>query len=197
VLGSLLAGFVMLLYRVYNNQRQMHQATLRHARSHNSNAGGVSPSPSQSSAISESDSPEKPSPTPECRAFFEALARDASASKKRKHSESVLGFATQNPYELEIPANARLKYHVYVKDRTDGSELAAPTTYRHTDYMIARGAFTGLRSAFKAAGHAPVLEIQTPAGRKSITSENDWEHAVLAVYNARRSGGVVEVDVLV
>ncbi len=194
---SLLSGFVLLLYRMFSNQRQMHQTALRHARSHNSRIADLSPSPSRSSSISEIGAPESPSPAPENRAFFEAVAQDASASKKRKQSESVLGIVTHNTYELEIPANARLKYHVYVKDGADGSDLAGPSTYRHTDYMISRGAFTGLKSAFTAAGQNPTFEIQTPAGEKSIANEDEWEHAVLAIYNARRSGGVVEVTVFI
>lgn len=196
----LLASFVILLYRMYNNQRQIHQTTLRIVRSHKgvdttaqSRSSTRSPPVPETTAASETPTPA----APDCQAFFAALAQDASAAKKRKRDESVLGIATPPAYDLEIPANAKLKYHVYVKDKTDGSDLAAPTVYRHTDYMIARGAFASLKSAFESAGQAPVFEIQTPSGRKSITSEDEWEHAVLAIYNARRSGGVVEVDVFV
>ncbi|KAK4157915.1 hypothetical protein C8A00DRAFT_39768 [Chaetomidium leptoderma] len=208
----LLAGFVMLLYRMYNNQRQMHQTFLRaQARSLQNNSttnSAESPSPSSRSpsAMPADRLPESPPPTPECQAFFEAVARDASAAKKRKHAEAVLGITTttttaaaggQPVHEVEVPANARLKYHVYIKDKTDGGDLAPPTTYRHTDYMIARGAFASLKSSFEAAGQVPIVEIQTPFGRKSITSEEEWENAVLAIYNVRRAGGVVEVDVFV
>ncbi len=191
----------MLLYRSYTNQRQMHQAALRHVRSHTSDAAHSPPPPPppppppRSPSVSVGSAPESPSPAPECQDFFKALANDASAAKKRKRTESAIGVATQSPYCLDVPANARLKYHVYVKDRTDSSDLAAPATYRHTDYMIARGAFAGLKAAFH--GQDPMFVIQTPSGRKSITNEDEWENAVLAVYNARRSGGVVEVEVLV
>ncbi len=185
----------MLLYRSYSNQRQMHQAALRHVRSHNSDAAHSPPPPSQSPSISGGSPPESPSPAPECRDFFKALANDASAAKKRRRTESAIGVATPNPYCLDVPANARLKYHVYVKDKADSSDLAAPATYRHTDYMIARGAFAGLKAAFQ--GQDPIFVIQMPSGRKSITNEDEWEHAVLSVYNARRSGGVVEVEVFV
>lgn len=197
MLISLVAGFVMLLYRMYSGQRQIHQTALRQARSHNSNTATASPSPSRSPSSSRAVVSLSPPLAPEGRAFFEALAKDASAAKKRKYDEIALGIGSQTPYELEVPANARLKYHVYVKDRTDGSDLAAPTTYRHTDYMIARGAFGSLKSAFETAGQVPTFEIQTPSGRKTITDVDEWEHAVLAIYNVRRSGGVVEVDVWV
>jgi hypothetical protein len=120
-----------------------------------------------------------------------------AAAKKRKHAESVLGIPGQHPIELEIPANARLTYHVYVKDKTDGSDLGPPASYQHTDSIIAGGAFLYLKSSFEAAGHVPILEIQTPFGRKSITTKEEWEGAVLGIYNVRRSGGVVEVDVFV
>ena len=185
----------MLLYRSYSNQRQMHQAALRHVRSHNSDAAHSPPPPPQSPSISGGSTSESPSPAPECRDFFKALANDASAAKKRRRTESAIGVATPNPYCLDVPANARLKYHVYVKDKADGSDLAAPSTYRHTDYMIARGALAGLKAAFQ--GQDPIFVIQTPSGRKGITNEDEWEHAVLSVYNARRSGGVVEVEVFV
>lgn len=187
----------MLLYRAFSSQRQMYQSALRQARSHSSNIGTASRSLSRSPSVPQAGVSRSPPPAPEGQAFFEALARDASAAKKRKHIEAALGIGSQIPYELEVPANARLKYHVYVKDRTDGSGLAAPTTYRHTDYMIARGAFGSLKSAFETAGQVPAFEVQTPSGRKRITNEDEWEHAVLAIYNVRRSGGVVEVDVLV
>lgn len=206
-MSSILAGFVMLLYRMYTNQRQMHQALLRarvRLRQSDSNSAR-SPSRSQSPSLPSSvpspvpppSDPQSPPPTPGAQSLFEALAKDARAAKKRKHAESVLGIANLNPYDLEVPANARLKYHVYVKDKTDGSDLAAPTTYWHTDYMIARGAFSGLKSAFEAAGQVPIFEIQTPSGRKSVTNEDEWERAVFSIYNVRRSGGVVEVDVFV
>jgi hypothetical protein len=134
-----------------------------------------------------------PPPPPEGQSFFAALAREAAATKKRKAGESAL--AIPEPYEVEVPANARLKYRVYVKDAVDGRDLAPPTTYRHTDYMISRGAFTSLKASFEAAGQEPKIDIQTPFDRRRVTSERDSEQAVLYIYSARRSGGVVEVDV--
>ena len=152
--------------------------------------------PANSPSAPRANSPQSPTPAPDGQSFFEALAKDACAAKKRKHAEAVLGL-NQNPIELEVPANARLKYHVYVKDRADGADVAPPMTYRHTDYVIARGAFSSLKAAFAAAGHDPAYVIQTPFGRRPITCEDDWESAVLSIYNVRRAGGVVEVDVFV
>lgn len=195
----------MLLYRLFTNQRQMHQATVRNrARLLGSDAKpNPSPSPSRSRSPSPSTSSQplslcgSRSPGPDGQEFFDALARDVTASKKRKLAESVLGIASPNPFELEVPANARLMYHVYVKDKTDGSDLAPPRTYRHTDSMITRGAFSCLKSCFETVEQVPIIEIQTPFGRRTITSEEEWEHAVLTIYNVRRAGGVVEVDVFV
>lgn len=133
---------------------------------------------------------------PASQSFFEVIAKDASAGKKRKHSEAVLGI-NQVHYDVEVPANARLKYHIYVKDKNDGADLAPTSTYRHTDYMISRGAFSSLKAAFEATGQDPVYIIHTPFGRRAVTSEEEWENAVLIIYNARRSGGVVEVDILI
>ncbi|KAK4106528.1 hypothetical protein N658DRAFT_415106 [Parathielavia hyrcaniae] len=196
----LFASFVMLLYRIYINKRQMHQATLRtQARLQQSGVASertLSPSPSRSPSASPARAPQSPPPTPKSQAFFKALANDAIARKKRKHAEAAYG-VSRNPYEVDIPANAKLKYRVYVRDKTDGSDLVAPTTYRHTDFMISRGAFSSLKASFEAAGQVPTFEIQTPLGRKGITSEEQWEQAVLSIYNTRRSGGVVEVDIFV
>ncbi|KAH6850171.1 hypothetical protein B0I37DRAFT_428158 [Chaetomium sp. MPI-CAGE-AT-0009] len=190
----LLAGFVTVLYRVYTNQKQTLQNMMRaKARLQEANPSPpLSPAPSAQPA----SSCQSPPAAPGGQSFFEALARDASAGKKRKHDEAVLGL-DQVPYDVEVPANARLKYHIYVKDRNDGADLAAPTTYRHTDYMISHGAFSSLKAAFEAAGQNPVYVIQTPFGRREVTTEAEWDSAVLIIYNARRSGGVVEVDIFV
>ncbi|KAK3302150.1 uncharacterized protein B0T15DRAFT_561713 [Chaetomium strumarium] len=198
----LLTGFVMLLHRHFTNQKQMRQAALRaNARHRDSitNSTLSSPAPSRSATVEPVISPSTPPPTPEPQgqAIFEALAKDVAAAKKRKHAEAILSIASQEAYDLELPANAKLEYYIYIKDKTLGIDLAAPTKFRHTDSVISHGAFSGIKATFEAAGHTPIFEIQTPFGRKAITSEEEWEHAVLSIYNVRRSGGVVEVDVFV
>ena len=130
-------------------------------------------------------------------AFFEALAKEAAAAKKRKRAESPPGPGYYIAYELEIPANARLEYAVYVKDKDDGSDLTMHSTYRHTDFAIASSAFASLSSTFRAAGQCPIFKIMTPSGKKTISTEAEWESAVLAVYNMRRAGGTVEIEVFV
>jgi hypothetical protein len=120
-----------------------------------------------------------------------------AAAKKRKHAEAILGIARPEAYELDLPANANLNYYIYTKDKIDGIDLAFPTKWRHADFAISHGPFSGLKSSFEAAGHSPIIEIQTPFGREAITSEEEWERAVRTIYNVRRLGGVVEVDVFV
>lgn len=192
----------MILYRAYTNQKQKHQSAMRaQSRLLEANPSPpLSPAPSAQPADSPSaqpaDSPQSPLPTPASQSFFEAIAKDASAGKKRKRSEAVLGI-NQVHYDVEVPANARLKYHIYVKDNSDGDDLAPCSTYRHTDYMISSGAFSSLKAAFEAAGQNPVYMIHTPSGIRTVTSEKEWDNAVLVIYNARRSGGVVEVDILI
>jgi hypothetical protein len=190
----LLAGFVTILYRVYTNRKQVYQGIMR-AQSRLREAN-PSPPPSPAPSAPPADFSQSPSPVPASQSFFEVIAKDASAGKKRKHSEAVLGI-NQVHYDVEVPANARLKYHIYVKDKNDGADLAPTSTYRHTDYMISRGAFSSLKAAFEATGQDPVYIIHTPFGRRAVTSEEEWENAVLIIYNARRSGGVVEVDILI
>lgn len=200
ITSSLLVSFTQLLYKLLENQKQAHRISLRaKAQSELSDSITIySTSPSRSPSVALASPPESPACTADNQVFFNSLALNVTAAKKRKHAESVLGIgASQNPIELEVPPNARLTYHVYVKDKTDGSDLGPPATYQHADSIIAHGAFSGIRSSFMAAGHEPIFEIQTPFGRKSIASEEDWERVVLAIYNVRRSGGVVEVDVFV
>ena len=200
----------MVLYRVYTNQKQKHQSIMR-AKSRLQEANPSPPptpapftpptdSPSAQLADTPSaqpaDSSQSPLPAPASQSFFEAIAKDASAGKKRKHSEAVLGI-NQVHYDVEVPANARLKYHIYVKDKKDGDDLAPCSTYRHTDYMISRGAFSSLKAAFETAGQDPVYIIHTPYDNRTVTNEEEWDNAVLVIYNARRSGGVVEVDIFI
>jgi len=196
----LLAGFVMVLYRTYTNAKQKYQSMMRiQAAMKNGELDPAASPPSSPVFAAQPGTPalNQPEPAVEGHSFFTALASGAVASKKRKRDEAVLGLGVHNAYDVEVPANARLKYHVYVKDKTDGADIAPLTTYRHTDYMIARGAFSSLKAAFEAAGQDPVYAIQTPTGRKKVTTEAEWDAAILAIYNARRAGGVVEVDIFV
>ncbi|KAL2201276.1 hypothetical protein P885DRAFT_26730 [Corynascus similis CBS 632.67] len=198
----LLSGFVMVLYRIYTNTKQQFLAMLRtQATMKNANSDGAA---SSSSSPVPSAQPATPTlihlegPTADGQSFFAALVNNAVAGKKRKRDEAVLGLDEgDSTYPVEVPPNARLKYHVYVKDKTDGADIMPPTTYRHTDYLIARGAFSSLKAAFEAASQNPVYEIQTPSGRRKVTTEAEWDAAVLTIYNARRVGGVVEVDIFV
>ncbi len=186
----------MLLYRMYYNQRQMHNTTVRQAVQQQQQFE-MAYSVSRSLSALPPAATEWQHPAPEAVAFFDALAKDAAAAKKRKRSEACLNVGYHTAYELEIPANARLEYVVYVKDKDDGSDLTMHSTYRHTDYTIASGAFLSLSSTFKAAGQVPVFKILTPSGKRTVATEAEWENAVLAVYNMRRAGGVVEIEVFV
>lgn len=128
---------------------------------------------------------------------FASLVQNITTAKKRKYAEMVMGVGHHQPaLELEIPPNADLTYKVYVRDATDGTELSPVTTYRH-DAMMVQRAFSYLSSSLQAEGHTPAIEIQTPFQNKTIESDEDWESAVLSIYNVRRSGGVVVIDVWV
>lgn len=130
-------------------------------------------------------------------AFFGSLVKDVAVGKKRKVANSILNLEPQ-AYDLEVPPDAKLTYYVYVKDKTDGSDLSsAPAEYQHTDAMISNGAFSQLMSSFRAAEYEPTVEIQTPWGRKTIATTDEWDSAVFSIYNVRRSGGVVEIDIFV
>ena len=129
------------------------------------------------------------------RVLFDSVVKNVVNTKKRKQPDNDSNTSTIPTFELEVPDNARLTYHVYIRDRADGFELSPPAVYRHTDSIIANGAFTYLKESFEAHGHSPAFEILTPYGIRSVSSESDWDQAVIAIYNRRRSGGQVEVDV--
>ncbi|KAK4456152.1 hypothetical protein QBC34DRAFT_389097 [Podospora aff. communis PSN243] len=117
----------------------------------------------------------------------------SAMNAKRKRSYSAV-----NPtYEVEIPDDAKLSYRVCVRDVADGTELSLPATYRHGSIDTTVGVYSYLKNTLEAGGHQPVFEILTPAGVRKINSEAEWDQAVTSVYNRRRSGGQVEVDIWV
>ncbi|GAB1320511.1 hypothetical protein MFIFM68171_10721 [Madurella fahalii] len=199
----LLVGFVSLLYKVLSNQKTAYAAsTLRREPRPQSSGTDSTRSPSLplppmlplgESSVTSPDTPDLANN----QLHFTSLAKNTTTAKKRKHAESVMGVGRNEPVlEVKVPRNANLTYNVYVRDLADGSELTPGTTCRHVD-MMERGAFSYLSSFFKAEGHTPAITIQTPFQLKEIENDEDWDHAVLSVYNVRRSGGVVVVDVWV
>lgn len=132
-------------------------------------------------------------PTLESRLLLDSLVKNVTNTKKRRRSDTNSEFA----YEVEVPDDARLTYHIYIKDKVNWTDLSPPAVYRHTDSIITRGAFTYLKKSLEAAGESPAFEILTPYGPRVICSEEDWDQAIIAIYNRRRSGGQVEVDIFV
>ena len=88
-------------------------------------------------------------------------------------------------YELEIPDDTQLIYHVHVRNRSDGNSLGPSTSIEHAGEVAARGVFACLKSCFEKAGHVPVIKIVMPegVGRGPIHNNTDWELGVLAAYN--------------
>ncbi|KAK0630812.1 hypothetical protein B0T17DRAFT_507248 [Bombardia bombarda] len=126
------------------------------------------------------------------RPLLDALVQSATNAKKRKRQEAGL-----IPYELEIPANADITYRVTVKDRADGVSLGPAATFRHAANGGSRGAYTHLKGGLEAAGHAPSFEIPGPSGCWYVSSEDDWEGAVLAQYNRKKRPGTGPVNTTV
>lgn len=124
---------------------------------------------------------------------------EVTINKKRKRAQALAGLQDPDIYEVEIPPNAKLTYRVFVKDGADSSDLVdTPFEFKHTDSIISEGAFDGLMASFEQAQYRrPHMWIQTPYGRRMITTSEEWDQAVLLIYNLRRAGGVVEVDVFV
>jgi hypothetical protein len=117
----------------------------------------------------------------------------SAINAKRKRSYS----AVNSTYEVDIPDDAKLLYRVCVRDVADDSELSSPAVYRHGNIDTTMGVYSYLKNMLEARGHQPIFEILTPAGVKRIDSEAEWDQAVVSVYNRRRSGGQVEVDIWV
>ncbi|KAK4178449.1 hypothetical protein QBC36DRAFT_103959 [Triangularia setosa] len=148
--------------------------------------------------------PEAAQPEPEMvpessQSFFASLVSEVAVNKKRKRAKSLAGLQDPDIYDLEIPPNAKLTYRIFVKDGVDSSDLIdTPFEFKHTDSIISEGAFEGLMASFEQAQcRRPHMWIQTPYGRRIITASEEWDQAVLLIYNLRRAGGVVEVDVFV
>ncbi|KAK0711205.1 hypothetical protein B0H67DRAFT_584616 [Lasiosphaeris hirsuta] len=131
-------------------------------------------------------------PTQESRLLLDSLVKNVTNNKKRRRSDT-----SEFSYEVEVPDDAKLTYHIYIKDKTNWADLSPSAVYRHTDSIITRGAFTYLKTSLEAAGESPAFEILTPYGPRVICSEDDWDQAIIAIYNRRRSGGQVEVDIFV
>ncbi len=133
--------------------------------------------------------------SPDGLVILDVLVRQVK-SNKRKASE-----AEASPSEIalcvEVPADADLTYRVYVKDKTSGQDLSPPTIYRHSNQLVASGAYKYLTSSFASAGYHSIVMIHTASQTKWINSEEDWESAVREIYWWRTKGGIVEVDILV
>ncbi|KAK0669505.1 hypothetical protein QBC41DRAFT_107947 [Cercophora samala] len=143
--------------------------------------------------------PEPEMPPQNGQSFFASLVSEVTVNKKRKRAKTLAGLQDPDIYDVEIPPNAKLTYRVFVKDGTDSSDLIdAPFEFKHTDSIISEGAFEGLMASFEQAQYRrPHMWIQTPYGRRIITTSGEWDQAVLLIYNLRRAGGMVEVDVFV
>ncbi|KAK4668094.1 uncharacterized protein QC764_701910 [Podospora pseudoanserina] len=149
--------------------------------------------------VLETAPPEPEIPPQNGQSFFASLVSEVTINKKRKRAQALAGLQDPDIYEVEIPPNAKLTYRVFVKDGADSSDLVdTPFEFKHTDSIILEGAFDGLMASFEQAQYRrPHMWIQTPYGRRMITTSEEWDQAVLLIYNLRRAGGLVEVDVFV
>ncbi|KAK0646004.1 hypothetical protein B0T16DRAFT_457976 [Cercophora newfieldiana] len=198
----ILVHFVRLLNRVIYNANQYRSQIRRHGGEDQRNTPASTPSRSSSVA---------PAPVFSAAAVYgttgstvtrlhtqppnpllDSLVTSA-VNAKRKRSYSAV-----NPtYEVEVPDDAKLTYRVCVRDLADGSELGSPATYKHGSLPMSQGVYSYLKNLLEVAGHEPIFEILTPAGVKRIDNEVEWDGAVVSVYNRRRSGSQVEVDIWV
>ena len=133
--------------------------------------------------------------SPDGLVLLDVLVRQVK-SNKRKANEAEAS-PSETPLCVEVPADADLTYRVYVKDKTSGQDLSPPTIYRHSNQLLACGAYKYLTSSFASAGYSSIVMIHTANQTKWINNEEDWESAVREIYWWRTRGGIVEVDILV
>lgn len=133
-----------------------------------------------------------PQAVADSRPPLDSLVANAARNKRRRSELEPL-----TAYEVEVPENARLTYHIYIRDQEDGQHLADPFVCRHTDSFISQGAYTYLNTALRNQGWTPHFEIMTPYGVRAVRNETEWGSAVVSIYNRRRCGAQVEVDILV
>ncbi|KAL1840108.1 hypothetical protein VTJ49DRAFT_803 [Mycothermus thermophilus] len=135
-------------------------------------------------------------PSAESLAILKSRVEDIAAAKQPNSSEPKLDLVS-TAFKAKVPADANLGYHIYFKSRVDGSDVAAPLSFQHTDHNLSQHAFPYLRSLLENAGYEPTFIMTTPLGRMTIENEEAWDRAICFVYNLRRAGGNVEVDVYI
>ncbi|KAL2271638.1 hypothetical protein VTJ83DRAFT_1009 [Remersonia thermophila] len=158
-------------------------------------------SPWKASPENSPDFIETPAPTTspsnvEGLAILKSRVDEITAAKQPNSSEPKLDFVSM-PFEAKVPADANLSYHIYFKSQADGSDVAAPVSFQHTDHNLSQGAFPYLRSLLEQAGYDPVFIMTTPLGRMMVENEEAWDRVICLVYNLRRAGGNVEVDIYI
>jgi hypothetical protein len=191
-------NFVRLLNRVLINAGSHSRIANRHLETqggpHNAPevASSRSPSVAPPPVYGTTGSSVTPLPAQQSNPLLDSLVTSAMSAKRKRSYSAV------NPtYEVEVPDDAKLNYRVCVRDVADGGELGSPATYQHGNIDTTLGVYSYLKKTLEAGGHQPTFEILTPAGVMRIGSEAEWDRAVVSIYNRRRSGGQVEVDIWV
>ncbi|KAK3996109.1 hypothetical protein QBC44DRAFT_387150 [Cladorrhinum sp. PSN332] len=124
---------------------------------------------------------------------FASLAQKADETRKRKHAHVAAETNQVRACEVDLPADASLTYIITVKDKTTSVPFSGAQSFRHTNPLIADGAFAQLKASFEVNGHRPLIHIYTAAGPRPIQDVEDWDAAVLGIFNNRQRDVVVDV----
>ncbi|KAK0623411.1 hypothetical protein B0T14DRAFT_582062 [Immersiella caudata] len=194
----ILVNFVRLLNRVLINAGSHSRIANRYLETNGGPYSTLEVTPSRSPSVAPppvygtTGSSVTRLPVQQSNPLLDSLVTSAMNAKRKRSCSAV------NPaYEVEIPDDAKLNYRVCVRDVADGGELGSPATYQHGNMDTTLGVYSYLKKMLEAGGHRPIFEILTPAGVIRIDSEAEWDRAVVSIYNRRRSGGQVEVDIWV
>ena len=98
--------------------------------------------------------------------------------------------------KMKPPETRSLKYSLAFRDARDGKDLRPPIVGVIADDVVKGDkAVRTITSAFGRAGIPPTIYVDTPEGRVEITSQDEWNKAVDAVWARHGDGALVLVGV--
>jgi hypothetical protein len=111
---------------------------------------------------------------------LDAVFREVSLLKTQKLQATAIG---------RVPADAALEYRFSFLDKDDLQELRPPAVTKNIDDAI----FEYLRSSFDSTSTPVTVDVLVDGDWRRITSQQDWDAAVLEVWTLHPRGALVQV----